>query len=78
MWSWIAAHADVAAGGASAMAAITAMLVRLRPRRLFGWIVAIKEREALSAMLEYQQQSARYWQAKAEACLDRLRNGDPE
>jgi hypothetical protein len=49
-----------------------AMLRYFRPRRIIGWLSAVKERETLLAMLEHEKQSGLYWRRQAQQCIEQF------
>lgn len=73
MWDTLSAHIPALLGGITALAAAIGAWLRFRPRRIIGWLSAVKEREMLLAMLESEKQWGLYWKTQADQCFDRLR-----
>lgn len=73
MWSTLTDNLPQVIGAASGVTALVAAWLRLRPRRIVGWLSAVKEREMLLAMLEHERQWGLYWKGQADQCFDRLR-----
>lgn len=57
----------------TALAALLGAWLRLRPRRVVGWLAAVKERETLLAMLNNEKAWGTYWKTQADQCFDQLK-----
>lgn len=50
----------------------------LRPRRLIGFLAAVKEREVLMAHADYERDSGLRWMRQAQSCQDEIERLDAE
>ena len=67
MWSTLTDNLTAAIALLSGLATGAGLLLRI-PQRGFGFIVAVKERQTLRAMYEYEAKEHAYWQNQAETC----------
>lgn len=74
---WAILHDNLLAGIAivTALCGLVGAWLKLRPRRVIGWLSAVKEREMLLAMLEQEKEWGLFWKAKADQCLEQLKDG---
>lgn len=72
MWATLTDHIGPLIGLITAIAGLIAAWLKLRPRRVVGWLSAVKERETLAAMLENEKAWGLYWREQAQQCLSRF------
>ena len=70
MWDTLTSHIPALIAGATALAAAVGAWLKLRPRRIVGWLAAVKERETLLAMYENEKAWGLYWRSQARECLE--------
>ena len=70
MWDTLTGHIPALIAGATALAAALGAWLKLRPRRIVGWLAAVKERETLLAMYENEKAWGLYWRSQARECLE--------
>lgn len=77
MWHTLSDNALPGIAALTAAAGLVGAWLKLRPRRIFGWLAAVKERETLAAMLENEREWRAYWEAEAAACQQALTGRQP-
>lgn len=77
MWPSVTINIPATIAVLTALLGLFGAYLKLRPRRIFGWLAAVKERETLTAMLDYSQAMADHWQAEAERCHQALKDRCP-
>lgn len=75
MWSTLTDNLTTAIAVLSGLGTAASLLLRI-PQRLVGFVVAVKERQTLQAMHDYEARMHAYWQAQAETCQQAL-DGKP-
>lgn len=76
MWSTVSDNLTTTIAAFTGLAALLGAWLKLRPRRLIGWLSAVKERETLLAMylsmkeqFENEQEWGLYWKQQAQECV---------
>ena len=72
MWATISDNLTTGLAIVTASAGLVGAWLKLKPRRLIGWLSAVKERETLLAMLEHEKAWGIYWRTQAQLCIDQF------
>lgn len=72
MWNTLTDNLPVTITTLTALAGLAAAWLKLRPRRLWGWLAAIKERELLMAAWQAEKEWTAYYKTLHDRCQDEL------